>query len=64
MNLDSTNTIYVCTDGDNNEVTLLIPRNLKQTIEHLNLSDRDPANTDRAEFRLLLPDMDDLRFEV
>ena len=64
MNLDSTNTIYVCTDGDNNEVTLLIPRKLKQTIEHLNLSDRDPVNTDRAEFKLLLQEMDDLRFNL
>lgn len=66
MDIDTEKTIYVCTDRDNDEVRVLIPHNLKSQLNlvHLNLSDRDPDCTDAAEFKLLLPEMDETRLDV
>ncbi|OHD23026.1 MAG: hypothetical protein A2Y38_23315 [Spirochaetes bacterium GWB1_59_5] len=71
MQLDTENTIYVCTDRDNAEVKLLLPKRLtawmkenKMDLSELNLSDPSPESTDAAEYKLLAEEMEEHRFDV
>ncbi len=71
MQLDTESTIYVCTDRDNAEVKLLLPKRLtdwmkenKVNLTELNLSDPSPESTDSAEYKLLAREMEEHRFEV
>lgn len=64
MQLDHENTIYVCLDGENGDVKLLVPRNFKLEIMELKLDDPDPDSTDAAEYHLLKTEMDEHRFDL
>ena len=64
MTLDTENTIYICTDRDNEEVRVLYPRNCQIHVVELNLSDRNPESTDAAEYKLLAEEMESITFEL
>ena len=59
----NTECIYVCFDVSNAEVHLLTPRNLNLEVHELRIDDPNPESTDAAEFKLLIQEMDGLRFE-
>lgn len=59
-----TNAIYVCVDGRNGEVRLLLPQNLKLPVFELRIDNMDPQSTDAAEYRLLKDEMEEFTFEL
>lgn len=74
IEIDTETTLYVCTDGANAEVHILVPPKLpvahiRLTIEHLRLDDPDPHGpngSDRAIFKILREsgDMEHHTFDV
>jgi len=67
MPLDTNNTIYVCTDGENGEVKILLPRGCKMEVQELKLDERDPNSArgnDKHEYHLLKEEMDEHTFEI
>lgn len=67
MHLDTDNTIYICTDATNGDVTVLVPRRFKALgihVSELKLDDRDSESTDAAEFQLLSPEMDGTTVDI
>ena len=71
MQLDTENTVYICTDRDNAQVKLLLPKRLaawmkenKMDLQELKLSDPNPESTDSAEYKLISEEMDEHTFDV
>ena len=64
MQLDTTTSIYIGTDAINGTVHVLTPRGATLQVEHLQLDDRDPENTDAAEYRLLEKAMNETRIDL
>ena len=57
-------TIHVGTDAVNGIIQVLVPRNENLHVEHLQLDNPDPDNTDAAEYRLLETAMDNTRIDI
>jgi hypothetical protein len=69
IEIDTESTLYVCTDGANAELHLLVPKGRKFTdTEHLRLDDPDPYGphgSDAAVFKLLCEsDMEHHTFDI
>jgi len=64
MELDTDRTVYICTDGQNGQVHLLVPRQSGLWITHLQIDNPDPEWTDAAEFRLLRGEMNETTVDV
>ena len=64
MQLDTKHTIYVGTDAVNGVIQVLVPRNENLHVEHLQIDNPDPDNTDAAAYRLLEQAMDHTRIDI
>jgi hypothetical protein len=64
MQLDTKCTIYVGTDAINGTIHVLVPHNSNLHVEHLQIDDPSPDNTDAAEYRILETAMDNTRIDI